>query len=758
MARLGLAQPKRAFITRAPVHVTEEVEEPRPKVIVKSTAQVPAAQRRQLTRVITSRSPQAPPVGPVSVDLTPADTALIGVVLTATPGAVTINLTPAETALVGVTVSPTPGSITINLTPAATALIGATLTTTPGAVTVNLTPTSLPLIGVAVNPQPVAVPIPRVMVRGLREAPQRRQIITPVIDLGPPQLLIALDLNPADLGLTGVALTPTPGAVTASLTPAAFSFDGVSVSPVGAAAPVPRVVVRGFIDVPQRRRLVPPSVIRTPAIAPPGTVNLNPADLGLTGVALTPLGIAIIPRTTVQLTAHETAYRRRVEQAPGPTVLRAPTAPPGTITLTPANTGLIGVALTPTPGTVTTNLNPSVVQFTGVTLPATPGAVTASLTPADLPLTGVPVVPTPGVVTTSLTPADLPLIGVALAPLGVEVRPTRPIVELIAHEAAWRRRVEQAPGPTILRAPTAPPGTVALIPAELPLVGVALAPLGVEVRVRPAAVNLTAHETAYRRRVEQAPGPTILRTLIQPVTVSLTPADVVFIAPALNPGGAGFITLTPAGLPLTAVAVTPTPGQVTTSLTPASLGLVGVTVPPTPGPVTIVLTPGTVALTGRALNPVQGNGNPTLTPAALALTARSLVSTPGPLSTTLTRASLALIGVPLGPRPMVQLTPAGLAFTGRPVAPQPGAPAVPLTPALLILDAGTLLPIPGGTALLLEPATLTFVAVTIHIGPLPKVPYAGLRPLQPGSDTRPLQPPSTDLRPLQPPAHRRFPP
>src|SRR5262245_57186902 len=181
MSRLGRAQPKRAFITRGVV----EVGEPIPQTIVKGTAGIPRQQQRPTPAVI-SRAPTEAAAG--TVNLTPADMPLLGVALAPAPGAVSTDLTPAAVTFDGVALSPS------------------------GPGTVNLIPAVVNLEVVALSPVGHRGAQPAVHVVAHETAYRRRaEPVSLIVDLGPPLLVPpgTVDLTPADLPLTGVALSPT---------------------------------------------------------------------------------------------------------------------------------------------------------------------------------------------------------------------------------------------------------------------------------------------------------------------------------------------------------------------------------------------------------------------------------------------------------------------------------------------------------------------------------------------------------------------
>lgn len=85
-----------------------------------------------------------------------------------------------------------------------------------------------------------------------------------------------------------------------------------------------------------------------------------------------------------------------------------------TVNLTPATLALSGIALNPVPQPVTIALSPATIVFGAIGVTPVPQPVTVALTPANMVLSAVAVTPVPGVVTTALTPAVLALSAVAL--------------------------------------------------------------------------------------------------------------------------------------------------------------------------------------------------------------------------------------------------------------------------------------------------------------------------------------------------------
>jgi hypothetical protein len=177
----------------------------------------------------------------------------------------------------------------------------------------------------------------------------------------------SVDLTPAALALTAVALDPEPQPVVVNLTPATLTFEAVPLSVAGA-----------------------------------GSVDLTPATLALTAVALDP--------------------------EPQPVV----------VNLTPATLTFEAVALDPEPQPVVVNLTPAALTLTAVVLDPTTGDA-VSLTPAALTLTAMPLDPVPQPVTVALEPAALSLLAVALdpapQPVSVALTPAALILEAIAFTA-----------------------------------------------------------------------------------------------------------------------------------------------------------------------------------------------------------------------------------------------------------------------------------------------------------------------------------
>lgn len=235
----------------------------------------------------------------------------------------------------------------------------------PSGSTVNLTPAQLNLSGVALSPVPGVVTV---------------------------------NLTPAQLNLSGVALSPAPGLVTAPLTPASLSLSGVALSP----APLPVVV------------------------------SLTPAQLSLAAVALAAIpGAVSVPLVPAQLSLSG------VGLAPVPGLVTVP--------LTPAQLVLTGVALSPSAGGSTVVLTPAVLQLSAVPLTPVPGAVSVPLVPAVLVLDAVPLTTHPGFVVVELAPAGLILEGVALI-----IAPPGPGIQVMVGELALLNKV----GDVVLRART----------------------------------------------------------------------------------------------------------------------------------------------------------------------------------------------------------------------------------------------------------------------------------------------------------------
>lgn len=107
------------------------------------------------------------------------------------------------------------------------------------------------------------------------------------------------------------------------------------------------------------------------------------------------------------------------------------------------------------------------------------------------------------------------------------------------------------------------------------------------------------------------------------------------------------VTLTPATVAVSGVAVTPVAQAVTVTLTPASATSSAVALAPAPLAVTVTITPAEATLSAVAVSPAPGAVTLTLTPAAVALVAVALAASPGPGAVTLTAAVLAVAAVRL---------------------------------------------------------------------------------------------------------------
>jgi len=180
---------------------------------------------------------------------------------------------------------------------------------------------------------------------------------------------LVIDLTPAVVAFSAVAVDADPGPVTTNLTPATMVFSAV------------------LLD------------------ADPGmvTVDLTPAVLVFNGVALDPQGTA-----TVNLTPAILIFDGVVLD-PDPGMV--------TVNLTPASLSFGGITLNPVPGIVTVNLTPANLSLSGVSLDPAPGPVTVNLTPAILILSAVMLDPVAGGTgTVALTPAVLSFAAVSLAP------------------------------------------------------------------------------------------------------------------------------------------------------------------------------------------------------------------------------------------------------------------------------------------------------------------------------------------------------
>jgi hypothetical protein len=159
-----------------------------------------------------------------------------------------------------------------------------------------------------------------------------------------------------------------------------------------------------------------------------GTVNLTPATLALSGVALDPdpglvstnLAPAIVALSAVAL--DPTPPPITVNLTPAVVALSAqildPQPQPVDVNLAPANAVLSATALDPAPGVVTVGLTPAVVVLSSASLDPTPTAVAVDLSPATAPLIAQVLDAQPGVVSVSLTPATLGLQAMPLSIAG----------------------------------------------------------------------------------------------------------------------------------------------------------------------------------------------------------------------------------------------------------------------------------------------------------------------------------------------------
>jgi hypothetical protein len=172
--------------------------------------------------------------------------------------------------------------------------------------------------------------------------------------------------------------------------------------------------------------------------------------------------------------------------------------------------------------------------------------------------------------------------------------------------------------------------------------------------------------------------------------VTLLEATAAWSAIAITPTpGQVSLTLTPATSAWTAVAVTPTPGQVALTLTPATAAWSAAAVTPTPGQVACTLTPASASWSAV---PLSLAGFVTLTPASASWSAVAVTPTPGQVTRTLSPAAAAWSAVAVSPTPTVALTPALAAWSARPVTATPGSVALTIAAALAAWTAAPVQP------------------------------------------------------------------
>jgi hypothetical protein len=329
----------------------------------------------------------------------------------------------------------------------------------------------------------------------------------------PPTGAAQVNLVPAEVALSAVALDPQPGTVSVNLTPAEVALSAVALD----AAP-------GVVSV----NLTPAELAFSAVALSPGAgatqVNLTPAELALSGVALDPQpGVVQVNLTPaiLQLVA--------VELSP---------VPFGDAVLTPAVLNLAAVPLDPQPGSVSVNLTPAELSLTAVALSPGAGATQVNLTPAEVALTGIALDPQPGTVSVNLVPAEVALTAPPLNPIGVGgVILTPAVLSLTA--------VPLDPQPGLV--------SVTLTPAEVALTAVPLDPQGL-----PGSVNLSPAEVTFQAVILDpqpgAPAVTLvpavitltavaLSTTIGVASTSLTPAEINLQAVPLHIGAISNLTL-----------------------------------------------------------------------------------------------------------------------------------------------------------------------------------------------------------------------
>lgn len=271
-----------------------------------------------------------------SIDLTPAESALVAVALDPVPQPVTVTLTPSALPLAAVALDPVPGQVSVDLTPAALPLEAVALDPTPPPSSVELTPAALDLAAATLDPipQPVTVTL----------TPAVLPLAAVTLDVVPGQVTVTL--TPAALPLEALPLDPVPQPVIVTLTPAVLSLEAVALDPQAAAG--------GTID-------LTPAAFGLEAVAldpvpQPVTVTLVPADLGLVAVPIDP-----VPQSVT------------VTLIPAALGLQAVALDPqgiasGTVMLVPAELGLSAVALDPVPQPVMVALTPAELILSAVAL------------------------------------------------------------------------------------------------------------------------------------------------------------------------------------------------------------------------------------------------------------------------------------------------------------------------------------------------------------------------------------------------------
>ncbi|MEU0078562.1 hypothetical protein ABZY58_11750 [Micromonospora tulbaghiae] len=216
-----------------------------------------------------------------------------------------------------------------------------------------------------------------------------------------------------------------------------------------------------------------------------------------------------------------------------------------------------------------------------------------------------------------------------------------------------------------------------------------------------------------------------IRQASTPAEVTLTPAELALTAVAVQPQPLPVtVDLVSAVLTLTAVAVAVQPLPVTVTVAPAAMTLTAVAVLPQPLPVTVALTAAAFTLAAVAVQPQPLPVTVALSPAVLTLTALPVVPQPLPVTVTVLPATLTFTAVPVDAEPTflpsaVTLTAATLTFTAVPVQPVPRAVNRTLVPAVLTLTALPVQPQPLPVTVVLTPAPVTFTAVAVQPTPLP---------------------------------------
>lgn len=284
-----------------------------------------------------------------TVDLTPASIALDAVAVSPTPGAVSLTLTPATVTASAVATSADPGEVTVTLTHAASTTSATTLSPAPGAVSITLQHAVTATAAIPLDAEPDAVETSL--------TPASVTLYAVAMSAGS---IGAADVVAADLTVTAMSFTVTPGVVTVSLTAAALTMTAqstdaspatsnvtltvatVTTSSVAVAATPQPVSIN--ITVPQATITAVPLIVGSAV----GEVDLTPAQVAIasTGVRALLPGVDIMTVAFVTVTGAGEFIRSELTSTEGGVPNRFAHIVPGQIAWDDCDCGMFAQSIT----------------------------------------------------------------------------------------------------------------------------------------------------------------------------------------------------------------------------------------------------------------------------------------------------------------------------------------------------------------------------------------------------------------------------